>query len=695
MGGSAPPPLIDLSRTTATWHNAGVTWSEGQRVSLRLTSAGLSYEYEFEGVPPGGADSGSVRGLYRASGGIIPSDQVWVGRDGKQYATISGLSCDYNYFRIWLRAKDGNSYGPRQVINYVYLGRDHDSWRSSELTGDDHTANCLYGWGGNDRLYGGDADDILSGGNGNDVLEGRGGDDWLHGGAGADRLDGGGGSDTASYAKSPAAVTVDLATGSGSGGDAEGDTFAGIEQLIGSDHADTLTGNDGDNVFTGGPGGDTITGGGGSDTASYAGSPAAVTINLATGSVSGGDARGDTLSGIENLIGSDHADTLTGNDEDNVIAGGAGFRIVGADVIGDVITCGGGIDTLDYSGSPAAIDVTLIGQGGTGGDAEGDYYPGLDSGLTPDCENVIGSNHDDRLLDSDASNVLRGGRGNDTLDGREAGNDTLYGGPGNDSLTGNNGDTLYGGTGDDSLTIIGDVGRVRLTGGPGDDTLTLRAQRDSVEPAKYEFYFHMGFGRDTVTGFNLAHDTIYLCGMDNASYTGWPTSGGYRIDVRADEDLPYVGRVHWFQGSIMLEGVTGLPFSNNEPPGNLRIIVPAHLGATCDTVADIGPPVLQSASVNGSTLTLTFDRAIDSSSTPVNTAFVVVLTSGNAGVSHHAQSVQSISGRVVTLTLSPAPTSSHSVVVSYTKPTTNPLKGKILQMEVASFTNVAVTNNTP
>ena len=48
----------------------------------------------------------------------------------------------------------------------------------------------------------------------------------LTGGAGADTLDGGGGVDTASYATSAAGVTVSLTTGTGSGGDAEGDTLS-------------------------------------------------------------------------------------------------------------------------------------------------------------------------------------------------------------------------------------------------------------------------------------------------------------------------------------------------------------------------------------------------------------------------------------------------------------------------------------
>ena len=89
---------------------------------------------------------------------------------------------------------------------------------------------------GNDRLTGNAAANILQGWNG---------DDALRGGVGADRLDGGAGNDTASYDTSWAGVTVDLSTGIGSGGDAQGDILVSIENVSGSAGTDTLIGNAG------------------------------------------------------------------------------------------------------------------------------------------------------------------------------------------------------------------------------------------------------------------------------------------------------------------------------------------------------------------------------------------------------------------------------------------------------------------
>ena len=61
-------------------------------------------------------------------------------------------------------------------------------------------------------------DNVITGNGGNNILAGLGGADELIGGGGA--------GDTATYAASGAGVNVSLTTGSGSGGDAEGDTLA-------------------------------------------------------------------------------------------------------------------------------------------------------------------------------------------------------------------------------------------------------------------------------------------------------------------------------------------------------------------------------------------------------------------------------------------------------------------------------------
>ena len=114
----------------------------------------------------------------------------------------------------------------------------------------------INGTNGGDSLYGGAAADVINGLNGNDTLKGFGG---------ADRLDGGAGIDTVFYGDSSAGVGINLATGRGVGGSAEGDTLISVENVFGSNFNDTLTGTSGANELHGQDGNDVIKGGGGND----------------------------------------------------------------------------------------------------------------------------------------------------------------------------------------------------------------------------------------------------------------------------------------------------------------------------------------------------------------------------------------------------------------------------------------------
>ena len=59
-----------------------------------------------------------------------------------------------------------------------------------------------------------------------------------------------------------------------------------------------------------------------------------------------------TITNIENVVGSDYDDTLTGDEQSNVIEGGAGRdTLVGGD--------GDGVDTLSYENSDDWVRVTL------------------------------------------------------------------------------------------------------------------------------------------------------------------------------------------------------------------------------------------------------------------------------------------------------------------------------------------------
>jgi Ca2+-binding RTX toxin-like protein len=306
----------------------------------------------------------------------------------------------------WIGAGDGATNGADQIFGFG----GHDS---------------LYGWGGDDSIWGGGGEDDLVGQEGNDVLWGgddadrligQEGNDTLSGGAGADVIYGDYapefgelGIDTASYAESDAGVTVNLATGQGSGGHAEGDTLYTIENLTGSAHSDYLTGDDGANQLYGWGGNDLLKGGGGADGLEGGTGNDSLKGGGGADMLSGG-ADHDTLNGGEEhdwLYGGDGNDYLDGGAGDDFLSGSLGNDTYIVDNVGDWVaeSAGQGQDEVRASTSwimPAGADIETLrttDDAGTGvislsGNASG---------------NVVRGNN--------GSNVLNGGNGRDFLTG--------------------------------------------------------------------------------------------------------------------------------------------------------------------------------------------------------------------------------------------------------------------------------------
>ncbi len=447
---------------------------------------------------------------------------------------------------------------------------------TGDAAGDRLTSiEALVGSAFDDVLVGVDADEALYGGAGADRLDGRGGDDLLQGGAGADVLIGGEGIDSVDYSANAVAVSINLQTGASNGGDAEGDRFDGVERFIGTGFADTLIGDGGDQIFVGGAGGDRIDGAGGFDTAVYSNSAVGVKVNLATGAVSGGDAQGDSLSGIEAVVGSGFADTLTGDANANRLEGGAGNDIfdggaradamVGGagddsyvvDDAGDEVieTIGGGLDIVRTSLSSLALadgveDLSYTGSGGfagTGNALDNSLYgKALDDAL-------YGLDGDDKLVGGAGADLLDGGAGRDQVDytksaaitvnlvtnvnrGGEAEGDrlvdieTVIGSNYADSITGSDdalvGDILYGRGGDDLL--FGGAGDDQLDGGSGSDVLRGGTGNDLyvVLEAGDQVIEAAGEGRDRIrtaaTSYTLGAniEELVYTGTIGATMTG-------------------------------------------------------------------------------------------------------------------------------------------------------------------------------
>lgn len=119
--------------------------------------------------------------------------------------------------------------------------------------------DLLSGLGGDDYINGGVGDDFLFGGTGNDTLVGGKGSDVLDGGLGADEFKGGKGIDTVDYSASTAGVTALIFSNAAAGGDAAGDTYKGVENVIGSSYTDYLQAGAG-GIAQGGAGHDVLYG---------------------------------------------------------------------------------------------------------------------------------------------------------------------------------------------------------------------------------------------------------------------------------------------------------------------------------------------------------------------------------------------------------------------------------------------------
>ena len=117
---------------------------------------------------------------------------------------------------------------------------------------------------------------------------------------------------------------------------------------------------------------------------------------------------------------------------------------------------------------------------------------------------------------------------------------------------------------------------------------------------------------------------------------------------------------------------------------------PQDLTLTVVCPLDTTAPMYWESSVNGSSLVLTYDETL-STSLPDTVAFTVAASRSSIDVS-----AVSISGRQVTLTLSPAVQHGETVSVSYTVSSagSNPVKD-VLGNRAVSLTNEAVINNTP
>jgi Ca2+-binding RTX toxin-like protein len=371
--------------------------------------------------------------------------------------------------------------------------------------------------------------EIVRGSKFGDTFTGSGADETFRGMAGNDTMDGGSGSDWVSYqfeifglelSQTLSAVTVNLGAGMATDGFGDADTLSNIENVAGGTLGDTLTGDASNNIFRGMAGNDTIDGGAGANTADYSRDKGygdsvflnggnAVVVNLGTGTATDGFGNTDTLTNIQNIIGTAFGDTITGDGNGNALDGGDGNDSLSGSLGFDSITGGLGNDTIG---------------GGDQGDllSGGDGNDLINGGMGLDT--IDGGIGNDTINCGVANDSVTGGTGFDELHGFD-GNDTLGGGDQGDLMFGELGDdVLNGGMGLD--TIDGGAGNDTITGGLGGDSLTGGADADT-----FAFNTPITDGIDTITDFLSGTDTIQVSA---AGYGGGLVANGAVTLVIAD-----------------------------------------------------------------------------------------------------------------------------------------------------------------
>ena len=131
-----------------------------------------------------------------------------------------------------------------------------------------------------------------------------------------------------------------------------------------------------------------------------------------------------------------------------------------------------------------------------------------------------------------------------------------------------------------------------------------------------------------------------------------------------------------------------VPVSNSVQDGDGNEAVALTAQAVINSTPDTTAPALSTATVDGTSLTLTYDENLDASSTPAAGDFAVTVAGSSVTVS-----AVEVSGKTVTLTLATSAAYSDAVGLSYTVPANNPIQDEAGN-GAAALTGQAVTNAT-
>jgi Ca2+-binding RTX toxin-like protein len=436
-----------------------------------------------------------------------------------------------------------------------------------------------------DRLSGTEGADNISGSFGNDTIIGLGGNDSLAGGGGNDSVLGGAGDDT---------LTSFGGDGFYDGGD--GNDLIGV-----ADGNDTISGGAGDDhidiaarVVGGGPnyGDKVIDGGSGIDSLTMeVFSP--VTVNLETGTLSGGgfNAGGNSsLISIENfaITNGGGPAQITGSSDANFLQGGSGNDTIDGRAGIDTLIGGAGADQFlfttvpgpgngdlieDFSssqGDKIHLDARVMTQLGASGNFAPDdprFYaaPGANGGHDADDRVILDTSTNQIFYDPDgngaaaaqiiasihpsglsASDIVVDNGTTPTPTPSPTPTPTppppgsIVGTPGNDDMSGTNGnDSIYGLGGND--TIFANGGDDWVQGGAGNDSVSGGSGQDQYAFAEYgtanaDQILNFGSGWDGIqldaAGFSNIGAPGRFAGGDVRFFSGAGATSGHDADDR-------------------------------------------------------------------------------------------------------------------------------------------------------------------
>ena len=473
-------------------------------------------------------------------------------------------------------------------------GRGHDRFENNT-----DIRSRAWGGRGRDTLIGGDGDDLLIGGSGKDTLEGGAGKNVLKGGAGndiyhftaetsaTDRVYDRGGKNTFDFSRLTSAVDVDLSNArqfqkvvnAKRGLRVWLNRNDAIDNVIGTDYDDTLVGNRLNNELIAGKGNDTLVASAGNDLLwGYHGDDTYVFQNDVKGTTRIKDLKGrDTLNfaemnsgvkvdlgndarqrvtttglyidlnrgdAVDDVVGTNFADFLTGNDKDNVLYGGHGNDRLVASAGDDLLWGHHGNDTYAFVGSPegttriwdleGANDLDFISMSTAISVDIGDanrqrvttdgLYVDLNNDIAID--NVIGTNFDDTISSNRLDNYIAGGHGNDTL----------VGSSGSDILFGHHGDDVY-----------------RFEGRPSGTTKIWDVHREGYNTLDFR---DMDIGIDKISMDNADRQQITSDGLhlDFSSETTIQELHGTRFkDLVYASETDHLHEIHTYAGSDVIQ----------------------------------------------------------------------------------------------------------------------------------------------